>query len=159
MDKFDSLKENEKNKFDKKNTIKNNIIKNSKFSINININKVVPTIKYLSKFSQKESNTIKKSNFRGSSKASKSNKSKKKFFSPKLNMDLLSPNSKSILKNSNNEMLFYKENSNRMQNNSIDLEETKRKSSKFGIKNVFIENCIKYIPKEERINIFNEEEF
>ena len=54
MDKFDGLKENEKNKFDKKNTIKNNIIKNSKFSINININKVVPTIKYLSKFSQKK---------------------------------------------------------------------------------------------------------
>ena len=63
MDKFDALKENKKNKFDKKNTIKNNIIKNSKFSINININKVVPTIKYLSKFSQKKSNTIKKSNF------------------------------------------------------------------------------------------------
>ena len=57
-------------------------------------------------------------------------------------MDLLSPNNKSILKNSNNEMLFYKENSNRMQNNSIDLDETKRKSSKFGIQNIFIENCI-----------------
>jgi hypothetical protein len=63
-----------------------------------------------------------------------------------------------MLKNSNNEMLFYKENSNRMQNNSFDLNETKRKSSKFGIQNIFIENCIKYIPKEERTNIFNEEE-
>jgi len=155
-DKFDALKENKKNKFDKKNTIKSSsIIKDRKFSININIKKVVPTITYLSKFSQKKSNTIKISNFTRSSKASRL---KKKFFCQRINMDPLSPNSKSLIKNSNNEMLFYKENSNRMLKNSFDLSETKRKSSKFGIQNIFIENCIKYIPKEERVNIFNEEE-
>ena len=155
-DKFDALKENKKNKFDKKNTIKSSsIIKDRKFSININIKKVVPTVKYLSKFSQKKSNTIKISNFTRSSKASRL---KKKFFCQRINMDPLSPNSKSLIKNSNNEMLFYKENSNRMLKNSFDLSETKRKSSKFGIQNIFIENCIKYIPKEERVNIFNEEE-
>ena len=72
-------------------------------------------------------------------------------------MDPSSLNSNSILKNSNNYMPFYKENSNPILKNNIDLNETKRKSSKIEIQNKFLENCIKYIPKEERSNIFNEE--
>ena len=153
---FDTLKEYEKNDLDKKSTMKNNTLKKDrKYSINININKVIPTIKYLSKFSQKKSNTIKISNLRNSSKTSKSNRRKKKFFSQRLSMDL---NSKSMLKNSNNEISFNKENSSRMQKNSFDLNEEKRKSSKIIFQSIFLENCIKYIPKEERSNIFNEEE-
>jgi len=148
---FDELKENEKNNLEKRKTLKNR-----KYSINININKVIPTIKCLSKFNQKKSKTIKISNLRNS--LSKMNRRKNKFFSQRLSMDPLSLNSKSMLKNSNNEMPFYKENSNQDQKNSIDLNETKRKSSKFGIQNIFLENCINYIPKEERVNIFNEEE-
>ena len=154
MNQFNALKENEKNILEKRNTLKDR-----KYSINININKIIPKIKYLSKFSQKKSNTIKISNLRNSSKSSKMNKrKKKKFFSQRLSMDPLSLNSKSMLKNSNNEISFSKENSYRKQKNSIDLNETKIKSSKFGKQNTFIENCIKYIPKEERLNIFNEEE-
>ena len=153
---FDTLKEYEKNDLDKKSTMKNNTLKKDrKYSINININKVIPTIKYLSKFSQKKSNTIKISNLRNSSKTSKSNRRKKKFFSKRLSMDL---NSKSMLKNSNNEISFNKENSSIMQKNSFDLNEEKRKSSKIIFQSIFLENCIKYIPKEERSNIFNEEE-
>ena len=148
--KLDTLKENEKNNLDKRNTIKDR-----KYSININIDKVIPTAKHLSKFSQKKSNTLKISNLRNSSKTSKSNRRRKKFFSQRLSMDL---NSKSMLKNSNNELSFYKENSNRIQKKSIDLKETKGKSNKFDTQNIFIENCINYIPKEERANIFNEEE-
>ena len=155
LDKFDALKENEENDLDKRNIIKNNTLKDNKYSINININKVIPTIKYLSKFSQKKTNTIKISNFRDSSKL---HRRKKKFFSHRISMDPLSLNSKSILKNSNNEISIYKDNSNQIQRNSIDLNETKRKSSKIVIQNKFLENIIKYIPKEERVNIFNEEE-
>jgi hypothetical protein len=154
--KFDTLKENDKNDLNKKSTMKDNTLnKDRKYSINININKVIPTIKYLSKFSQKKSNTIKISNLRNSSKISKSNRRKKKYFSQRLSMDL---NSNSMLKNSNNDISFNKENSGRIQKNSIDLNEEKSKSNNIEVQNIFLENCIKYIPKEERSNIFNEEE-
>ena len=154
--KFDALKENDKNDLNKKSTMKDNTLnKDRKYSINININKVIPTIKYLSKFSQKKSNTIKISNLRNSSKISKSNRRKKKYFSQRLSMDL---NSNSMLKNSNNDISFNKENSGRIQKNSIDLNEEKSKSNNIEVQNIFLENCIKYIPKEERSYIFNEEE-
>ena len=154
--KFDALKENDKNDLNKKSTMKDNTLnKDRKYSINININKVIPTIKYLSKFSQKKSNTIKISNLRNSSKISKSNRRKKKYFSQRLSMDL---NSNSMLKNSNNDISFNKENSGIIQKNSIDLNEEKSKSNNIEVQNIFLENCIKYIPKEERSYIFNEEE-
>jgi len=156
-DKFGILKESEKKDLNKRNTIKNNTIKDRKYSLNININKVIPTKKRLSKFSQTKNNNIKIFNLRNSSKTSKLNRRKNNFLTKRLSLDPSSLNSKSMIKNSNSENHFYKENSIRIQTNSIELNETKRKSSN-KIQNNFIENCIKYIPKEERTDIFNEEE-
>jgi len=155
INKIETLKENEIFDLDKKSTMKNNTSqKDRKYSTNTNINKVVPPIKNLSKFCPKKNNTIKVSSLRNSTKTSKSNRRKKKFFTQRLSLDL---NSKSVLRNSNNDILS-KENTNRKQKNSMDLNETKRESSKIEMQSIFLENCIKYIPKEERSNIFNEEE-
>ena len=155
----ETLEENSNNDLDKRRTLKNDTLeKDSKYSTNINTNKVIPKIKNLSKFSQKKSNIIKISNLRNSTKTSKPNRRKKKIFYKSLSMDLSSLNSNSKLKNSNNDMPFYKENSNPILKNNIDLNETKRKSSKIEIQNKFLEKCIKFIPKEERSNIFIEEE-
>ena len=155
----ETLEENSNNDLDKRRTLKNDTLeKDSKYSTNINTNKVIPKIKNLSKFSQKKSYIIKISNLRNSTKTSKPNRRKKKILYKSLSMDPSSLNSNSLFKNSNNVMPFYKENSNPILKNNIDLNETKRKSSKIEIQNKFLEKCIKFIPKEERSNIFNEEE-
>jgi hypothetical protein len=57
-------------------------------------------------------------------------------------MEPLSSNSKSMLKKSNNDLSFYKENNNRIPKNSFDLNKAKSKPNKIEIQNVFLENCI-----------------